>query len=121
MKCNKMWFESIKNANSYVRSAKSSKHKDSVRGKLRPYKCNDCDGYHLTSMSKKEQKIATKRSTETFRKMKIKNAIEENPTIDNLIELSEDWMTFHYVEEPFHVSFDINGHEKQIRIFPKKT
>lgn len=56
-KCNKMTFATIQDAKNHIKDIKMCKGGGCNASKLRPYLCNYCGTYHLTSQSKSEAKI----------------------------------------------------------------
>ena len=63
--CNKIQFSSARDARDYLKTvaprAKDSRKKKDIR-KMRPYKCPNCEYFHLTSLSASERKAERKKS-----------------------------------------------------------
>lgn len=57
--CGKMSFISKKQAASYLNSIKAAKNR--TYKKQHPYKCNRCEFYHTTRLTKKQQRTFLKR------------------------------------------------------------
>jgi formate dehydrogenase assembly factor FdhD len=79
MKCPKVSFESSEQANERsVEINKQNKDEGSKKKRLRPYKCQYCSKWHLTSMNKKKfqhkQKLKTDR--DYLREVKRNNFIK---------------------------------------------
>ena len=75
MSCGKMQYRTKALAESEVRRVKASSLRNRTRSeykKLRAYECCFCDGYHLTSLSKKESKQVTKRTKARLHNLSLK-------------------------------------------------
>lgn len=58
MPCNKIEFESKAEGKRFL---KDKAVRNNCRGTLTVYKCLYCEGYHLTSMSKSERRISSRK------------------------------------------------------------
>lgn len=95
MSCRKISFASIKDAKVEIhRMNHSPKHiKENLGSKSRPYKCPICGSFHLTTMSKSENRRLRKQRREKRRRLDIMSEIRKSRSISKVIELQEHWMT----------------------------
>jgi len=97
MSCNKVSYSSMKEAKDSIRDMKNShqfnKRNNNSGEKSRPYKCDICESYHLTTMSTAEYKRQNKKIKEKNRRLGIMEQIQKNGNIAKVFELQEYWMT----------------------------
>lgn len=99
MSCNKNYFKSKKLAKAYTKTCRG------VFRVLRPYKCFHCDGWHLTSMSKKLAKAKTRLNDIRGHDLGVIMALRVTPTLEQVLSDQRPWMILHLDENRTWVEF----------------
>lgn len=109
MSCNKLYFDSRKAGKLHVKglSKQTTRYlniKSSLTS-LRPYKCILCDGWHLTSVTKKASRLLLKRNAQRGLDIDAIKALRGTPTINYLLANQRSWMILHTDDTRSWVTF----------------
>ena len=109
MSCNKIYFASKTCAVDHIseinNNAKHYKNFKKVLKRLRAYECFYCDGWHLTSMTKRDSKALGKYQERRREGVAIIKSLRKNPTMEHLFAHQEPWMILHIDDTRSWVSF----------------
>ena len=109
MSCNKLYFDSRKAAKLHVRDlSKQTTRYQNVKASLsslRPYKCFSCDGWHLTSMTKKASRMLLKYNTQRGVDIEAIKSLRDTPTLSYLLANQRPWMVLHNDDTRSWVTF----------------
>ena len=109
--CNKIYFHNKKEARQYIKSISKR-----IKGTLKPYKCQLCDGWHTTSVAARVSKRLSSRSKERAKRVDLLKYISRNNDISTVLANKEEYMKIKYEESEVLVEFDLINKIEIVRL-----